>query len=72
MKNPWKKVELIVYLNQDETSRIEYKGRVIQTYGYHKRDEIGMCHFVLKPDGNEDKEFFCLLEAIKYIDEVTK
>lgn len=34
MKNPWKKVELIVYLNQDETSRIEYKGRVIQTYGY--------------------------------------
>lgn len=72
MKKPWKKVELIIYENEDGMSRIDYKGRVIQNYGYEGGDEINMCHFVLKPDGNEDKELFCLLEAIKYIDEVTK
>lgn len=72
MKKPWQKVELLVYENEDGVSRLDYKGRVIQNYGYDTGDDINMCHFVLKEDGNEDKEFFCLLEAIRYIDKVTK
>ena len=70
--NQWKEVKLIVYENVDETSRLEYKGRVIQTYGYDDGETNGLCHFVMKEDGNDDKEFFCLLKAIKYIDKVTK
>ena len=68
----YKEVKLIVYANVDETSRIEYKGRVIQTYGYGDGETNGLCHFVMKEDGNDDKEFFCLLKAIEYIDKVTK
>ena len=68
----YKEVKLIVYANVDETSRLEYKDRVIQTYGYDDGETNGLCHFVMKEDGNDDKEFFCLLEAIKYIDNVTK
>lgn len=72
MKKPWQKVELLVYENEDGISRLDYKGRVIQNYGYDIGDDINMCHFVLKEDGEEDREFFCLLEAIRYIDKVTK
>lgn len=73
MKKPWQKVEMLVYENEDGMSRIDYKGRVIQNYGYDDdAGDISMCHFVMKEDGNEDKEFFCLLEAIRYIDKVTK
>lgn len=72
MKKPWQKVELLVYENEDGISRLDYKGRVIQNYGYDTVDGINMCHFVLKEDGEEDREFFCLLEAIRYIDKVTK
>lgn len=72
MKKPWQKVELFVYENEDGISRLDYKGRVIQNYGYAVGDDIRMCHFVLKEDGEEDREFFCLLEAIRYIDKVTK
>lgn len=70
--NYYKEVKLIVYENVDETARLEYKGRVIQTYGYNDGETKGLCHFVMKEDGNDDKEFFCLLKAIKYIDKVTK
>lgn len=66
---PYKKMELLVYENIDDVCRVEYKGRVIQTYGYNELGEARLCHFVMKEDGNDDKEFFCLLEAIKYIDE---
>ena len=72
IKKPWQKVELLVYENEDGVSRIEYKGRVIQNYGYEGGEDISMCHFVMKEDGNDDKEFFCLLEAIMYIDKVSK
>lgn len=67
----WKTVEVTVYINQDDMCRIEYKGRVIQSYGYGC-EPIQMYHFVLKEDGNDDREFDCMLEAIKYIDEVSK
>lgn len=69
---PWKKVAMLIYENEDGISRIEYKGRVIQNYGYQDDEDINMCHFVLHENGEEDKEFFCLLEAIRYIDKVTK
>ena len=72
IKKPWQKVELLVYENEDGVSRVEYRGRVIQNYGYKGGEDISMCHFVMKEDGNDDKEFFCLLEAIKYIDRVSK
>ena len=64
----YKSAEIIVYPYEDETQRIEYKGRVIQIYPHG--DEI--CFFVMKEDGNDDKEFFCLQLAIKHIDKVTK
>ena len=70
--NYYKEVKLIVYENVDEVSRIEYKGRVIQTYVYDDGEQSCLCHFVMKEDGNDDEEFFCLLKAIKYIDKVTK
>ena len=70
--NYYKEVKLIVYENVDETSILEYKGRVIQTYGYDDGETNGLCHFVMKEDGNQDKEFFCLLKTIEYIDKVTK
>lgn len=72
MKKPWQKVELLVYENEDGISRLDYKGRVIQNYGYDTGSEIRMCHFVLREDGEEDREFFCLLKAIRHIDKVTK
>ena len=72
IKKPWQKVELLVYENEDGVSRVEYRGRVIQNYGYEEGEYIGMCHFVMKEDGNDDKEFFCLLEAIRHIDRVSK
>ena len=72
IKKPWQKVELLVYENEDGVSRVEYKGRVIQNYGYKVGEDINMCHFVMKEDDNDDKEFFCLLEAIRYIDRVSK
>lgn len=72
IKKPWQKVELLVYENEEGISRIEYKGRVIQNYGYEDGEDISMCHFVMKEDGNDDKEFFCLLEAIRYVDRVSK
>ena len=72
IKKPWQKFELLVYENEDGVSRVEYKGRVIQNYGYKAGEDISMCHFVMKEDGNDDKEFFCLLEAIRYIDKVSK
>ena len=68
----WKKVEVLIYKNEDGVSRIEYKGRVIQNYGYQDGEDISMCHFVLQEDGNDDREFLCLLEAIEYIDKVSK
>ena len=72
IKKPWQKVELLVYENEDGVSRVEYKGRVIQNYGYKAGGDINMCHFVQKEDGNEDKEFFCLLECIRYVDKISK
>lgn len=68
MRKPWKKVELIVYENETDMSRLEYKGRVIQTYTYGET----LVHFVMKENGLDDAEFLCLLEAIRYIDKVTK
>lgn len=72
MKKPWQKVEILVYENEDGISRLEYKGRVIQNYGWGDGVQDNICHFVLKENGEEDREFFCLLEAIRYIDKVTK
>ena len=72
MNKSWKTIEITVYENEEGMSRIEYKGRVIQNCGYEDGEDIGMCHFVMKEDGNDDKEFFCLLEAIRYIDRVSK
>ena len=69
---PCKKVEILIYKNQDGMSMVEYKGRAIQNYGYQDDEDIHMCHFVLHENGEEDKEFFCLLEAIQHIDKVTK
>lgn len=59
-----KKVEIIIYPFENETQRIEYKGRVIQIYPHGEL----LCFFVMKEDGNDDKEFFCLEQAIKYIE----
>ena len=72
MNKSWKTIEITVYENEGGMSRIEYKGRVIQNYGYEDGEDISMCHFVMKEDGNDDKEFFYLLEAIRYIDRVSK
>lgn len=60
--------DLIIYPYHDNTQRIEYKDRVIQIYSHG--DDI--CFFVMKEDGNDDKEFFCLDSAIKYINKVSK
>ena len=70
-KQFYRKVEVVVYENIDEMCRIEYKGRIIQTYGYNEGDQTGLVHFVLNEDGNDDCEFFCLLEAIRYIDKTS-
>lgn len=59
----------MIYPYEDETQRIEYKGRVIQIYPYL---EGLLCFFVMKEDGNDDKEFFCLEQAVKYIDQELK
>lgn len=72
MNKSWKTIEITVYENEEGMSRIEYKGQVIQNYGYKDGEDISMCHFVMKEDGNDDKEFFCLLEAIRHIDKVSK
>ena len=72
MNKSWKTIEITVYENEEGMSRIEYKGRVLQNYGYKEGEDISMCHFVMKEDGNDDKEFFCLLEAIRYIGRVSK
>ena len=64
-----KKGEFIVHsVVDDGMIRVEYKDRVIQMYPH--REEI--CCFVMTENGNDDKEFFCLYEAMKYIDKVTK
>ena len=71
MNKSWKKVEILIYENVDGMSRLDYKGRVIQNYGYQDGEDISMCHFVMKENGEDDKEFFCLLEAIRHIDKVS-
>ena len=64
----FKRGEFIVHSVVDGTIRVEYKDRVIQMYPHG--DEI--CCFVMTENGNDDKEFFCLYEAMKYIDKATK
>ena len=63
----FKKGEFIVHnVTDDCVIRVEYKDRVIQMYAF--MEEI--CCFVMTENGNDDKEFFCLYEAMKYIDKV--
>ena len=52
---PWKKVEILIYKNQDGISVVECKGRVIQNYGYQDDEDMHMCHFVLHENGKRIK-----------------
>lgn len=62
------KIEIIAIDTVEDTTRIEYKNRVIQIYSHGEQ----VCFFVMKEDGNDDKEFFCLIEAIRHINKETK
>lgn len=65
----FKKGEFIVHSVTDYgLIRVEYKNRAIQMYSF--MDEI--CCFVMYESGKVDKKFFCLYEAMKYIDKATK
>ena len=65
----FKKGKFIVNsVTDDGLIRVEYKGRVIQMYSC--MDEI-YC-LVMTENGNGDKGFYCLYEAMKYIDKETK
>ena len=67
------KAKILVYPTVDETTRIEYKNHVIQIYGYLSGGEVKMSHVIIDCNTGEDLvEKSCLLEAIKYIDKVTK
>lgn len=60
--------EVIIYQTEspesESTTRIEYKNRVIQIYPHGTQ----VCHYVLTEDGQSGTEFWCLAEAIKFID----
>lgn len=65
----FKKGEFIVRnVTDDGLIRVEYKDRVIQMYPHGEE----ICCFVMTENGSDDKEFFCLCEAMKYIDKVIK
>lgn len=74
MSKYWKKVEMIVYETVDGTSRVEYKGNVIQVYGYNDgQPDLNITHCIIAEDGSgEVGEFDCFLKAIKHIDKITK
>ena len=64
-----KKGEFVVHkIIDDWLIKIEYRGRNIQMCSF--MDDI--CFSVADENGNDDKEFFCLYEAMKYIDKVVK
>ena len=70
----WKKIEITAYESVDGICRIEYKGHVIQIYGYDDGNpDLNITHCVINEDGSgELGEFDCLLKAIKCIDGVKK
>ena len=64
-----KKGEFIVHsIIDDCLIVIEYGGRTIQMYSF--MDDISC--LVMTENGKDDKKFFCLYEAMKYIDKVTE
>ena len=65
----FKKGEFVVHsVTDDCVIRVEYKNRVIQMYSF--MEEI--CCFVMDENGKEDRKFFCLYEAMNYMDKVKK
>lgn len=73
---PWKTVSMIVYSTQDETTRVEYGGYIIQIYPYNKYEcneellSLAMCHAIIGNENGNDVvvELDCLLKCIKRID----
>ena len=63
-----KKGEFFVNSVIDDIIIVEYRGRIIQMYSF--MDEI-RCS-VMDENGKDDKSFYCLYEAMEYIDEITK
>lgn len=66
----WKTVNMIVYPTQDDITRIEYGGYVIQIYPYHVGLQLKMCHAIIGNKNGNDVvvELDCLLKCIKRID----
>lgn len=69
----WKTVNMIVYPTQDEITRVEYGGYVIQIYPYPtycESPEFRMCHTIIGNENGCDAvvELDCLLKCIKRID----
>lgn len=64
-----KNTTFVVYATVDGTTRIEYKGHIIQIYGYDDgTPDLNIMHFIIDPEGHDLCEQPCLLEAITFID----
>ena len=50
----WKEVNILVYETLDGVSRIQYKGHIIQTYGYDdNKPDLNITHFIIDEDSND-------------------
>lgn len=73
MSKDFKEVSIIAYKTVDGVCRIQYKGYVIQTYGYDDgKPDLGLTHFIICPDGHDVCEKDCLVDCLLFIDKELK